>query len=363
MAERFAVIMAGGSGTRLWPMSRADMPKQLLKLTPEGKSLLRVSIDRLLGLFDYEHIYIIAAENHIEPIAREIPELPADNLIGEPIGRDTANAVGLSAAILSAKYSGATMGIFTADHLIEPVDKFQNALKQAYNSVEQYPEYLATFGVKPTWAHTGLGYIHRGELFIKEPIAVYKVVEFKEKPDQQTAEKYLASGEYYWNSGMFVWKVETILEQLKQHLPANAEKLIELGKAYGGDDWAEKAAKIYPTLEKISIDFAVMEKAENVIVVELDAKWADVGNWTELKNVTGLDETNSAVLADVLYRIDSHDNVIVSSDKGHLISLIGVRDMIVIHTPDAALICPKSESQKIKQLVAELKEKYQDKYV
>ena len=362
MAERFAVIMAGGSGTRLWPMSRENMPKQLLKLTPEGKSLLRVSIDRLLGLFDYEHIYIIAAENHIKPIANEIPELPAENLIGEPIGRDTANAVGLSAAILYAKYPSATMGIFTADHLIEPIDKFQKALKQAYDSVERYPQYLATFGVKPTWAHTGLGYIHRGEIFIKEPIAVYKVIEFKEKPDKQTAEQYLASGEYYWNSGMFVWKVETILDELNRHLPKNAEKLIELGKTYGDNDWNKKASEIYPTLEKISIDFAVMEKAKDVIVVELDAKWADVGNWTELKNITGLDETNSAVLADLLHRIDSHDNVIVSSDSKHLIGLIGVRDMIVIHTPDATLICPKSESQKIKQLVAEIKEKYNGKY-
>jgi len=354
--------MAGGAGTRLWPMSRANMPKQLLKLTPDGKSLLRVSIDRLLGLFDYGHIYIIAAENHIEPIAREIPELPAENLIGEPLGRDTANAVGLSAAILYAKYPQATMGIFTADHLIEPIDKFQNAIKQAYDTVEKYPEYLATFGIKPTWAHTGLGYIHRGELFTKESIEVYKVIEFKEKPDLKTAENYLASGQYYWNSGMFVWKLETILNQLKQHLPANAEKLIDLGKTYGQTDWKSQASDIYPTLEKISIDFAVMEKAKDVIVVELDAKWADVGNWTELKNITGLDETNSAVLADTLCRIDSHDNVIVSSDSNHLIGLIGVRDMIVIHTPDATLVCPKSESQKIKQLVAEIKDKYQDKY-
>ncbi len=363
MPEKFAVIMAGGSGTRLWPLSRENMPKQLLKLTPDGKSLLRISIERLLGLFEYDRIYVISAENHIEPIAKEIPELPKENLIGEPIGRDTANAVGLSAAILAARYPESTMGIFTADHLIEPIDKFQYALKQAFDTIDEYPEYLATFGVKPAWAHTGLGYIHRGELFTEKSSDVYKVIEFKEKPDYKTAESYLASGEYYWNSGMFVWKVETILNQLTQHLPENAEKLIELGNAYNSSDWQTKAAEIYPSLEKISIDFAVMEKAKNVIVVELDANWADVGNWTELKNITGLDETNSAVLADAIHRIDSHDNVIVSSDSNHLISLIGVRDMIVIHTPDATLVCPKSESQKIKQLVAELKEKYKGKYI
>ncbi len=362
MTDRFAVIMAGGSGTRLWPMSRENMPKQLLKLTPEGKSLLRISIERLLGMFEYGQIYIIAAEHHIAPIAKEIPELPKENLIGEPVGRDTANAVGLSAAILAAKYPRATMGIFTADHLIEPVEKFQEALRLAYEAVEKNPKYLATFGVKPTWAHTGLGYIHRGESFVENSGNIYRVTEFKEKPDYKTAEQYLASGEYYWNSGMFVWKVDTILEELSQHLPVNAEKLIELGKAYSQADWQTKAAKVYPTLEKISIDFAVMEKAENVIVVELDANWADVGNWTELKNITGLDETNSAVLADTLCRIDSHDNVIVSSDSAHLIGLIGVRDMIVIHTPDATLVCPKSESQKIKQLVAEIKDKYKGKY-
>ncbi len=355
MKNRYAVIMAGGSGTRLWPMSRSKFPKQLLKITPEGKSLLRATVERLLGMFSYDEIYIIAAEHHIKPIMQDIPELPTENLIGEPIGRDTANAVGLSAAVLAERDANATMGIFTADHLIEPKDKFQNALRRAYESVERQPEYLATFGVKPAFAHTGLGYIHRGE---KMADAIYRVHEFKEKPNLRKAEEYLSCGEYYWNSGMFVWKVSTILDELKRHLPENTNKLIELGKRYSKSRWAEYAGEIYPALTKISIDFAVMEKAEKVLVVELGANWSDVGSWPELDKVTGLDKNGNAVLAEMVSLTSSKNNVIATSDTEHLIALIGVEDMIVIHTPDATLVCPKSHAQKIKEMVGTINKKY-----
>jgi len=354
--------MAGGSGTRLWPMSRSSKPKQLLRLTADGKSLLHVSLDRLLGLFDCKDIYIITAADHVAAIREEIPEFPAENLIGEPIGRDTANAIGLSAAILAARDPECLMGVFTADHLIEPKERFQAAVKAAFDTVEQHPECLATFGIKPSWAHTGLGYIHCGPSLGHGPVPACKVLGFKEKPDQPTALGYVESGEYYWNSGMFVWKTATILSLLEQHLPDNAQKLIDLGRDFGQSHWSRKACDIYPQLKKISIDFAVMEKARDVLVVELDCRWADIGSWPELQNITGLDGQGNALLAKYVATLDSQNNVIVSAQDHHLIALIGIRDCIVVHTPDATLVCPKSEAQQIKQLVAQIEQQHEKKY-
>jgi mannose-1-phosphate guanylyltransferase len=354
--------MAGGSGTRLWPMSRASQPKQLLRLCPDGSSLLQTSVNRLLGLFAYEDIYIIAAQHHLAAIAEDLPELPKKNLIGEPVGRDTANAVGLSAAILHARDPEAVMGIFTADHLIEPIENFQEAIRSAFDVLEKNPEYLGTFGITPTSPHTGLGYIHRGKKIKSNPTPVYQVQEFKEKPNLETAQQYLDSGEYYWNSGMFVWKVSTILDQLQTHLPENTEKLLTLGRNYGRDDWARLAGEIYPKLEKISIDFAVMEKAKQVMVVELGCRWADVGSWSELENITGRDEAGNAVLAKLVSLIESKDNVVISSEQDHLVALLGAEDMVVVHTADATLVCPLSYVQKIKDLVAHLDEQFGKKY-
>lgn len=362
MAERFAVIMAGGSGTRLWPMSRSSKPKQLLKLTPDGKSLLQASVQRLLGLFDLKNIYIITAADHVPAIREEFPEFPDENLIGEPVGRDTANAVGLSAAVLAARSPDCLMGIFTADHLIEPVDQFQKTVKTAFDHIEAQPESLATFGIKPTWAHTGLGYVHRGRLIGGSSIPTHHVLAFKEKPDQPTALSYVESGEYYWNSGMFVWRAATILDLLKRHLPENAEKLIDLGRQFGQDHWKKKAGEIYPQLKKISIDFAVMEKAQNVLVVEMNCRWVDIGSWSELENLTGLDDKGNALLAKCISTIDSRNNVIISSQDHHLIALIGIHDSIIVHTPDATLVCPKCEAQQIKQLVAQLEQQYEKKF-
>jgi mannose-1-phosphate guanylyltransferase len=362
MSNRYAVIMAGGSGTRLWPMSRSSKPKQLLRLCQDGSSLLQASVRRLLGLFEYKNIYIIAAQHHLAAIADDLPELPKENLIGEPVGRDTANAVGLSAAILHAKDPDAVMGIFTADHLIEPISEFQTSVRTAFDAVDENPEYLATFGIKPTSPHTGLGYIHRGERVKSKAGSVFQVQGFREKPDLETAKKYLAGEDYYWNSGMFVWKVSTILNELQKNLPENTEKLLELGQKYGCDGWAKLAEEIYPALKKISIDFAVMEKAKHVLVAELSCRWADVGSWSELEKVTGLDADGNAVLAKLTSLLGSKNNVVVSSESDHLVAVLGADELVVIHTADATLVCPKSQVQKIKDLVANLDERFGKKF-
>lgn len=363
LMRRYAVIMAGGSGTRLWPMSREHLPKQLLALSPDGKSLLEKSIERLKGLFDPGDIYIISTRAHVKPIAERLAFLPKENLIGEPMGRDTANAIGLAASIIYNRDPDATMGVFTADHIIEPIDRFQGAVLTGYDIVEQNPEYLCTFGIKPKYPHTGLGYIHRAEIIKDGEFPVYRVGAFKEKPDQMTAERYVQSGEYYWNSGMFVWKVRSILDELTRHLPASADKLIKLGKEYGKDNWDTLADSIYPELEKISIDYAVMEKAEKVLVVEMPVNWADVGSWSELGKVIGKDSYGNAKLVDKFVGIDVREGIFVSAEREHLIAAIGVEDLIVVHTKDATLISRRDRAQDVKKIVEIIKEKFGKEYV
>lgn len=360
--SRYAVIMAGGPGTRLWPMSRRARPKQLLPFGPGGKSLLRTSVERLEGLFAHDDIYVIAGQGQLAAIRNELPELPAENLIGEPCPRDTANAIGLACAILARKDPNATIGVFTADHIIEPRDLFQTAVDAAMQQIEARSEYLGTFGIKPSWADPGLGYVHRGEKLADGPVPAFDVKAFKEKPDTATAEAYLESGEYYWNSGMFVWKAETIVSQLKTFLPKNTAELEALAEHFGTSDFPSLASETYSRLEKISIDFAVMEKAKKVLVVELTCNWADVGNWSELKNVTGTDENGNATLAQMLLTIDCCDDILISSDKDHLLAVIGAKNLIVVHTPDATLICDKAQAQKIKELVARIEQEFAGKY-
>ncbi len=360
--SRYAVIMAGGPGSRLWPMSRKTHPKQLLPFGPGGKSLLRVSMERLLGPFTCEQIYVIAGADQLAAIAKELPELPVENLIGEPMARDTANAIGLACAILAEKDPDASIGVFTADHIIEPIDRFQDAVEAALTAIESNADYLGTFGVKPTWPHPGLGYIHRGDPIGGGDIPAFQVRRFKEKPDPATAEGYVSSGEYYWNSGMFVWKAATITAALEKLLPENYLQLATLARSVGSPDWDSLAFEVYENLEKISIDFAVMEKAEKVLVVELACNWADVGNWCELKTVTGEDDKGNATLADEVALIESNNNIIASSEKGHLIATIGVDDLIVIHTADATLVCAKDKAQKIKELVASLNADFGGRY-
>jgi mannose-1-phosphate guanylyltransferase len=347
---RYGVIMAGGSGERLWPLSRHRRPKQLLPLIT-GKSLLELAVARLEGLFDRDKILIVTNADYADAVAEEVSRIPRENVIGEPMGRDTANAVCLGACIVAQRDPEATMAVFTADHIIRPQDAFAQAVNRACSAVEKLPQSLATFGVRPTWPHTGLGYIQRGENVAD---SVYRVRAFREKPDHTTARRYVESGEYYWNSGMFVWKVGTILSALERHLPASVETL---RAAVTSKDSAAQLAQAYPKLEKISIDFAVMEKAADVIVVELGCEWLDVGSWPALAGVSEIDEDGNAVVARRTALLDSERNVIVSDDD-HLIAVLGMDDCIVVHSKDATLVCHSSESQRIKELVGLIREKY-----
>ncbi|GMV97468.1 MAG: mannose-1-phosphate guanylyltransferase [Phycisphaerae bacterium] len=354
---RHAVIMAGGSGTRLWPLSRRSRPKQLLKLFG-GQSLLRKSFERLSGFMDPRHIHVITGKDFLPAVAAELPELPERNLIGEPCPRDTANAVGLAANLLALRDPGGTMGVFTADHIITPVDAFQRALADAYDAAETHADALLTFGVKPTGPHTGYGYIHRGETIGPGLFAVRR---FKEKPDEATARRYFESGEFYWNSGMFVWRIETILEQFRRHQPVLAEGLRQTAAEMQDPARSAAAGERFAALPRIAIDFAIMEKADRVLVRELPCAWLDVGSWTSLPEVLAPDSTGNTVAAPRVESLDATGNILVS-ESDHLIAAVGVSGLIVVHSDDATLVCRREDAQRIKTLLENLQRTQGDRY-
>jgi len=355
---RYAMIMAGGVGQRLWPLSRKRRPKQLLKLV-DGKSLLDVAVERLSGIFDNENIYIITNAEYVDDISAALPQLPAANIIGEPEGRDTANAVALGAAILAGKDPDGTMAVFTADHVIRPVDQFARSVESACQAAESEDGVLVTFGIKPTSPHTGLGYIHCNQA---PESGIFDVVGFVEKPDRSTARRYVENGNYYWNSGMFVWTIPSIQNALAEFLPDSRDKLTAVtGAVSDGVDFTDVMGEIYPQLQKISIDYAVMEKARKVRMVPLSCEWLDIGSWPAIENIAEGDDLGNSVIASTTIMLDCCRNVLVSEDD-HLLAVIGMDDCVIVHSPDATLICKKSDSQRLKEMLAMIEKKSPGRY-
>jgi mannose-1-phosphate guanylyltransferase len=364
---QYGVIMAGGAGTRLWPLSRSDRPKQLLPVV-RGRSLLQLSYERLRGLLPPDRIFVCTGAAHGQAVLDNLPELPKENLLGEPAGRDTANAVGFPAAVLHHRDPDAVTAVVTADHVIEPVEKFQAALKTAFDVAAAQPASLVTFGIIPTFGHTGLGYIHRGESLSSRGNSAFRVLSFKEKPDKATADRYVESGRYYWNSGMFVWRCDTVLSELQAHLPQSYRGLMQIAQTWDTPRRDAVLKEVYPELPKISIDYAVMEPASQgrgkaqVVVVEMPVQWLDVGSWPALAETLQTDGHNNATDCPVCVLVDSDDNIVISEDPAHLITTVGISDMIIVHTRDATLVCPKREAQRVKELVARVREKYGERY-
>jgi mannose-1-phosphate guanylyltransferase len=354
---RHAVIMAGGSGTRLWPLSRRLRPKQLMRLF-EGASLLQLARRRLAGLFAPEHTWVITSAAYLDLVAAELPDLPRANLIGEPMGRDTANAIGLAAHLLARREPDATMAVFTADHLITPPDKFAAAIAAGLAAAEQFPDRLVTFGITPDRAETGYGYLRRGE-----PVApgVHRVAEFKEKPDRATAERYLASGDYLWNSGMFAWKLPAILTELRRHLPENARGLAELAADWERLHGTPEGAAGFERLPRISIDYGVLEKAARVLLVEMPCRWLDVGSWLAVAAAHGRDADGNALVAPRALVRGGRGNVIVCEGE-HLVVALGVNDLAIVHSADATLICHRDHVQEIRELAALRRARFGEEY-
>lgn len=352
----YAVVMAGGTGKRLWPLSRESRPKQVLKLI-DGQTLLRRCFDRLTGLFDHRNIIILTNAGYADIVRENLMEVPYGNVIAEPGVRDTAGAIGLAATVLNKYDPDATMAVVTADQLIEPVDVFQNALKSGLNFVKANPKAMITFGIKPTSPSTQLGYVQLGEEKTCETCEhkIYTVESFTEKPDSDTAKKYVSSGNYYWNSGMFVWKARTVLDNLAKFLPESTEPLRQIQAAWDGPKQTETLKEWFLKMPKISIDYAVMEKAKKVHAIKLDCHWLDMGSFAALADIISSDENNNIVVAGHSELLDSKNNIIITEDEGHLIAVIGLDNMVVAHSPDATLVCHIDDTQRLKELLSRVK--------
>ena len=349
---RYVLIMAGGSGKRLWPLSRQDMPKQLLRVVG-GKSLLRIAYERLDGIVSADHVLVCTGADYADIVATELPELKPANILGEPEGRDSLNAVAWPAAVVSARDPDAVIAVVTSDHLMHPVSAFQSALLEAFEVAESGEDFLVTFGVVPTAPHTGYGYLRRGEILPHHP-DVFSVIEFKEKPDRATAEEYLASGEYWWNSGMFVWRARTFLDQLEALQPKTHAAVLELAAA------PYRLAEIYPELLKISVDYAVMEPVSRgegsaqVVAVRLPITWHDVGGFAALGEQLPRDELGNAIHG-VSVLVDARDNLVINNtEDGRVVAVVGLTDTVIVQTPQITLVCPITEAERIKELVAEV---------
>ncbi len=357
---RYIVIMAGGSGTRLWPLSRRDMPKQLLNLF-QGTSLLRMAYQRIIGLVPDQRILVCTGMDYLGVVAETLPELPADNLFGEPIGRDSLNAVAWPTAVLAQRDPQAVVAMISADHLIQPVDAYRAALDKAFAVAESNAQALVTLGVVPTSPHTGFGYLHRGE-----PVPGFsdtcRLRSFKEKPDSATARAYLDSGDYWWNAGMFVFRAATMLQQLEILVPQGFSLVSELVRH------PDRLAEIYPQLPKISIDYAVLEPvaagrgSAHVVAVGLPISWHDVGGFATLHDQLATDEQGNSVQG-LAVAVDCHNNLVINSDSGgKLVAILGLSDMVVVQTEEITLICPLTESERIKELVARVIERRGQRY-
>lgn len=347
---RYVVIMAGGSGKRLWPLSRKGMPKQLLRLVGDT-SLLRLAYDRVQGSVPTENILVCTGAQYAAEVRAEIPELSDDQILGEPEGRDSLNAVAWPAAVLAAADPDATVAMVTADQIMRPVEAFRDALDVAFDAVDADPTALVTFGVVPTSAHTGYGYLKRGAQ-AAGLTDVYRVDGFREKPDLDTAREYLADGNHWWNSGMFVWRAATLLEQLQRLVPDCHEIVTRIA--------AEPAllGELFGKLPKISIDYAVMEPVAagrgtaHVLAVPLPVTWHDVGGFAALaEHLPSDDQGNSVEGRAVL--LDARNNLVINrAADDTLVAVFGMEGAVVVHSGDAILVCSAAESERIKEIVA-----------
>lgn len=355
-----ATIMAGGSGTRFWPASRKQNPKQLLNLTGE-RSMIQATVDRLAGLCPAENLLIVTNQVLVEPIASQLPNVPRTSIIGEPAKRDTAPCVGLAAAWVAAQDPDATMVVMPADHVIGPNDVFQAALQHAAELVDADPTRIVTFGIKPSYPAEVFGYIERDSQPVAGKFPTFPVLRFREKPDLETAKSFVESGSFYWNSGIFVWKAKTILDALAEFAPEMSARIQTIAASIGTPEFADTLQREFTAIKGTSIDYAVMERYQNVLVVEAPFQWDDLGNWTAIPRLTGTDEQGNSITGSSL-NIDTENSIIRAAD-GHLIVTVGMKDCIVVHTPDATLIADRNNEAAIKQVVAELENRKMDHYL
>ncbi len=342
--------MAGGQGTRFWPRSRANYPKQFLSMTEDNKSLIQLTVERVLPLVAIEDIYISTNSNYVSIIKEQLPDIPEENILCEPVGRNTAPCIGLGSIAVANKYEDAVMYVLPSDHLIKYDELFRNVLLDATEIAED-GENLVTIGITPTYPETGYGYV---KFIYSSPFKRgYKVEQFAEKPDLETAKEYLNEGHYLWNSGMFVWKTSSILSAFNNIMPVLHSGLMEIKTALGTPSEDAIINRIFPDFPSISIDYGIMEKSSNIYTIPGNFGWDDVGSWNAMER-TFTPDANDNIISGKILSIDT-EHCIIQGDK-KLIACVGLEDLVIVDTDDAMLICSKEHTSDIRKVIEKLKE-------
>ena len=355
--KRTALIMAGGRGERFWPKSRKTLPKQFLSLTGDGKTMIQLTVERILPLVEMDDIYIVTNKDYRQLVREQLPEIPERNILCEPVGRNTAPCIGLGAMHINQKYDDAVMMVLPSDHLIKQKKLFVDILGQACEIAEEDGN-IVTVGITPSYPETVYGYIKF--LTEKKKGSAFKVEKFVEKPNMDKAKEYLASGDYLWNSGMFMWKVSTILNKMQTLLPQIYQKLTQIGEAIGTPEEDKVLQEVFPTVESISVDYGILEKTDSIYTLPGDFGWDDVGSWLAVSRVRGTDENNNVLTGNVL-AVDTTDCVVEAQEK--LIATVGLKNLVVVDTKDAMLICEKEKANDIKKVLETLRNDDRQEYL
>lgn len=351
MSPYYALIMAGGGGTRLWPLSRRARPKQALTLVGE-RSMFEHAVDRIVSLFQPQDIFVVTGKEHLESLLFQAPELPRANFLLEPVGQGTAPAIGLAAVHLRRRDSRAVMVVLTADHFIRDVEQFRRVLTAAAQVAEK--GHLVTLGITPSSPSTGFGYIQQGEqLYEVDGFAVFRALRFTEKPSPETAFQMVESGRYTWNSGMFIWRVDRIMDEFARQMPDLYDVLIQIEAVLDTPAYEPTLWRLWPELTPQSIDYGVMEGARDVVVIPVDIGWSDVGNWSSMREILPADAAGNVVVGEHV-GLETRNTIVFGGRR--LIATIGLEDLIVVDTDDALLICPVDREQDVREIVRRLRE-------
>ena len=355
-----ALIMAGGRGERFWPKSRKNLPKQFLSLTSDGKTMIQLTVERISPVVSLENIYISTNTSYKKLVMEQLPGIPEENILCEPVGRNTAPCIGLAAVHIRKKLGDAIMMVLPSDHLIKNNVMFLDVLRDAATAAEENTN-LVTIGITPSYPETGYGYIQFDSQNLKECTSrAYKVVNFKEKPDLSTAKEYVASGDYLWNSGMFIWKVSSILSNMENLMPAMYDGLKKIENSIGATDQEQVLESEFINFKSESIDYGIMEHAKDIYIIPGAFGWDDVGSWLALERINSTNEFGNVVNGNVI-SIDTKNSIIHGNEK--LIATVGLKDIIIIDTEDALLICDKDSTQDIKKVIENLKICNRNEYI
>ena len=360
MDNFYALIMAGGGGTRLWPLSRKSRPKQMLPLVGD-RTMFQLALDRLAPLLPSERILVVTGQDQVAQLQADAPHLPAENFIVEPFGQNTGPAVGLAAVHVQQRTPDAVMAVLTADHHIANVEKFRRVLRVSVQVARE--DYIVTLGIAPNFPATGYGYIRRGKsLTHVDGFQIYHAEAFTEKPDLETAAQFLLSGLYSWNSGMFIFHVGQLMEEYARQQPTMHTLLMRIQAAVGQANYTDVLSTLWPQMPRLSIDYAVMENAQRMAVIPVEMGWSDVGSWASLFDVLESDEAGNVTRGDETNHVhlDTRDTLIVSD---RIVATIGLRDLVIVDTDDVLLVCQRKRSQEVRQIVDQLRRSGKETYL